>query len=500
MRGATLVATRQPHFRCRFPCVSRLRIVHCTAFAGSGLTVSDKMPIFMEKNDEKMKKTGLFLCLLLCGQGVVSAQESWPDGTPVEAWFSDTARAASESLGTPYEVTEYGVVRDSTRVQTEALQRVIDRAAAEGGGVIVIPKGVYLSGALFFPQGVHLHIEREGVLKGSDNIADFPIVDTRIEGQSLRYFAALVNADHADGFTITGPGTVNGNGERYWRSFWLRREVNPRCTNMDELRPRLIYISNSKNVRIENVTLKNSPFWTTHLYRCSYVRMLDVRTLAPAAPVKAPSSDALDLDACENVHVCGCYISVNDDAIALKGGKGPWADEAPENGPNRNILVENCIFGFCHSALTCGSECIHSRNVILHRCTVSGANRLLWLKMRPDTPQRYEYILVEEVDGEVLSMLYIHPWTQFFDLKGRKDIPLSRASHVTLRNIGRFRCDTFFDVAFDDTQYRLADFTFENLRVKAKNTECDRRCVAGFGWRNVELIPVEGEACAVPLE
>ena len=106
-----------------------------------------------------------------------------------------------------------------------------------GGGVIVIPKGTYLSGALFFKPKTHLHLEEGAVLKGSDDISNFPIIDTRMEGQSLKYFAALVNADKVDGFTLSGKGTIDGNGLRYWKSFWLRRKVNPQCTNMDELRP-----------------------------------------------------------------------------------------------------------------------------------------------------------------------------------------------------------------------------------------------------------------------
>lgn len=445
-----------------------------------------------------MKKWIPIICgLLLCGWGGVSAQERWPDGEPLDPWFADTVRMPV--CGPRYTVTEYGAVRDSTRIQTEVLQRVIDRAAGEGGGVVVIPEGVYLSGALFFPPGVHLHIERGGVLKGSDDIADFPVVDTRLEGRSIRYFAALVNADRADGFSLTGEGAIDGNGLRYWRSFWLRREVNPACTNLDELRPRLLYLSRSNDVTIEGVTLRNSPFWTVHLYKCARVRLRGLTILAPSKPVKAPSSDAVDLDACENVHVAGCRISVNDDAVSLKGGKGPGADRMAENGPNRNILIEACDFGFCHSALTCGSECVHARNVWMRRCRVTGANRLLWLKMRPDTPQIYEYVTVEEIEGSARSLLYIHPWMQFFDLEGGTEPLLSRASHVTLRGI-RFECDRFFDVVFDEGQYLLSDFTFENLCVEAKNTDCDRSRIPGFGWRDVKLETVAGEAGEVPLE
>ncbi|MCM1151832.1 MAG: glycosyl hydrolase family 28 protein [Alistipes sp.] len=432
-----------------------------------------------------MEHLRTILCaVFFFGLGQVQA-DVFPDGTPVDPWFECRDKVDPAGLGERFVVTDYGVVRDSTLVQTAVLQAVIDRAAAQGG-VVVIPEGVFLSGALFFRPGTHLHVEKGGVLKGSDDISDFPIVDTRIEGQSLRYFAALVNAEGVDGFTISGEGIIDGNGERYWRSFWLRREVNPDCTNMDELRPRLVYISRSKRVRLQDVTLRNSPFWTTHLYRCDFVRLLDLRILAPAEPVRAPSSDAVDLDACTHVHICGCYMSVNDDAVALKGGKGPWADSDPTNGGNRNILIEDCTYGFCHSCLTCGSEAIHCRNIVLRRCRVDRADRLLWLKMRPDTPQLYEHILVEEISGNARSFLFVKPWTQFFDLKGREDIPMSQALHITMQHID-LDCDTFFDAVQADDQYRLSDFVFRDLRIRARDRSCRRDFIPRFVWSEVEL-------------
>lgn len=430
-----------------------------------------------------MKLLTLLCSALLCLQA--GAQEKFPDGTPIPDWFRDAEVVDIATLGTAYRLTDHGVQRDSTLLQTERIQAVIDLAAGNGGGVVVVPEGTYLTGALFFKPGTHLHIEEGGVLKGSDDISDFPIVDTRIEGQSLKYFAALINADRVDGFTLSGKGTINGNGLRFWKSFWLRRKVIPKCTNMDELRPRLVYISNCNDVQLSGVRLMNSPFWTTHLYRCNHVKLLGLHIFAPAAPVKAPSSDAVDIDACTNMLLKHCYFSVNDDAIALKGGKGPWADTDPNNGSNLNIIIEDCTYGFCHSALTCGSESIHDRNIVLRRCTLNEASRLLWLKMRPDTPQHYEYILVEEIKGNAKSFLFVKPWAQFFDLKGREDMPLSYSNNITMRNI-ELECDTFFNVQPSE-QYRLRDFTFENLDIKAKDGSCDTSQIDDFKIRNVRV-------------
>ena len=198
----------------------------------------------------------------------------------------------------------------------------------------------------------------------------------------------------------------------------------------------------------------------------------------------------------------GCYLSVNDDAIALKGGKGPWADKDENNGGNYNIIVEDCVYGYCHSALTCGSESIHDRNIILRRIKISNASRLLWLKMRPstmdqarillhlkmrpDTPQKYEYILVEDIEGDARSFLYVKPWRQFFDLQGREDTPYSYSNNITMRNI-KLKCNVFFDVNRSD-DYFLSDFTFENLDITAaKDGVLKADLIDGLKIKNVTI-------------
>lgn len=413
------------------------------------------------------------------------ANNRFPDGSPISDWFSQYEIVDINTMGKQYKITDYGVVNDSTLLQTEAIQSIINQAHKNGGGIIVIPKGVFLSGALFFKPSTHLHLEENSVLKGSDDISDFPVVMTRIEGQTLKYFPALINADNVDGFTISGKGTLDGNGLRYWKSFWLRRSWNPKCTNMDEMRPRVLYVSNSNNVQVSGITLKNSPFWTSHYYKCDNLQLFGLTILAPASPVKAPSSDAVDLDVCNNVIIKNCYISVNDDAIALKGGKGPKADIDDNNGGNSNIIIEDCEFGFCHSVLTCGSESIHNRNVILRRSTLDKSKRLLQLKMRPDTPQKYEYITVEDITGNVGSFLFIKPWTQFFDLKGETTIPLSYADNITMRNID-VECGKFFDVS-NSEQYKLSNFVFENLKISSSNYEVNTDFVENFILNNLEI-------------
>ncbi|MGN7705295.1 rhamnogalacturonidase [Chryseobacterium sp. 22543] len=404
------------------------------------------------------------LIFLLFSSGIKS-QDKFPDGSIIPKWFKENKPTDINKLGEKYILTNHGVKNDSTVLQTKQVQAVIDLAAKNGGGVIIVPKGTFLISSVFFKQGTHLHLENGAKLKGSDDISDFPVVETRMEGQTVKYFPALINADGLNGFTISGKGTLDGNGLRFWKAFWKRRQWNPKCTNMDEMRPRIIYISNSKNVQVEGITVKNSPFWSTHYYKSEFVKLLNLTILAPKEPVKAPSTDAVDIDACTNFLIKNCYMSVNDDAIALKGGKGPKADKTPENGENRNIIIEDNSFGFCHSVLTCGSESIHNYNVILRNSKVKGASRLLHLKMRPDTPQHYEYITVENITGNVKTFLYVKGWNQFFDLKGEERPKKSLANHILIKNID-ISCETAFDVEKSDL-YDLTDFTLENLKIKA---------------------------------
>lgn len=391
---------------------------------------------------------------------------SFPDGTPIDSWFFDTAVPTPQSLGKLYSLDAYGIADDG-KIHTEEIQNLIEQIYQEGGGVLTVPAGTYRTGALFFRPNVHLYVMENGILLGSDNILDYPVLDTRIEGESCKYFAALINADHCDGFTVLGSGTIDGNGERSWKSLWNRRKWNPACTNKDEQRARLIAVSNSSNLLFAGITLQNAQFWTTHLYKCDHAKYLNCRIMSPHEPVRAPSTDAIDLDACTDVLVKNCYMNVNDDAIALKGGKGPWADTAPENGSNERILIEDCHYGFCHGCLTLGSESIHCRNVLLRRIQVDSGYNLLWLKMRPDTPQHYEYIGVEDIRGEVTNFIQIRPWKQFFNLGDRKDIPLSYADHIAMRRC-QVRCKIQWHVQPDPSQYVLSSFTFADLDVTAE--------------------------------
>ncbi len=436
-----------------------------------------------------MKKTFKFLLSALALTTVPATAfadfKTFPDGSAVPKWFNNDKTPKIE--GKHYVITDYGVKNDSTILQTEAIQSVIDKAAENGGGIIRIPAGTYLSGSLFFKPGTHLHLDKGAKLKGSDAITHYKIIPTRLEGQTINYFAALVNADHCDGFSISGEGTIDGNGHRFYDEFWLRRKVNPKCTNLEALRPRMLYVSNSKDITVSGIKMVNSGFWTNHLYNCERIKYLGVTILAPTDGYpKGPSTDAIDLDVCQDVLISGCYMNVNDDGVCLKGGKGTWVDTIPGNGPAGRVIVDRCKFGKTNAGITFGSEAWNCSNVIMKDCEFNGTYHVLLFKMRPDTPQQYRNVWVEGAHGTVRNAVEVQTWTQFFDKVARDPMPMSIVDNVTFMN-AKLDCSRNFykDKKTDD--YELSNFTFSDIEATAPDTSFVTTNVANFKVENVSV-------------
>lgn len=394
-----------------------------------------------------------------------------------------------------YVVTEFGAVAGGEALNTAAIQRAIDAAAAQGGGTVVVPAGVFRSGSIFLKQGVALHLAGGAVLKGSEDIADYPKLNTRIEGHFEPWRMALVNARGLTGLRISGPGKLDGSGPVYWRAFWQRRKENPRCTNLEVERPRLMFIDRCTDVRIENTALEDSGFWNLHLYRCRDVVVERVRITIPSSTpeLRGPSTDGIDIDSSQRVTVRQCYISTHDDNIALKGSKGPFAGQDADSPPVEDILVEDTEVGDGNGLVTCGSEATIVRNVTVRNCVMTGGATLLTLKLRPDTPQHYENITIDGIrlagSGRLLN---VAPWMQFFDLKGQPP-PARQVNNIVLRNItGSYR---MFGTLSGNAGDVLRDITLENVDVQLKEDRFRLGPVENLVFRNVT---VNGKAFIPP--
>lgn len=138
-----------------------------------------------------------------------------------------------------------------------------------------------------------------------------------------------------------------------------------------------------------------------------------------------------------------------------------------------------------HGCLTLGSESVYDRNIVLRDIEVNRASRVLWLKMRPDTPQHYEYVTVENISGSTGSFLVVRPWTQFFQKEERADMPLSQCNNIVIRNIN-MDCNNFFDVGVSK-DYALKDFTFSNVTVTDKKEAFSKSLIENTKIDNLRI-------------
>lgn len=386
-----------------------------------------------------------------------------------------------------YNIAEHGAMGDGKTLNTKNIQAVIDDCAQNGGGIIIVPKGVFVSGALFLKRGVNIELQEGAVLKGSTNINDYPKLNTRIEGHFEPWRVALINGDSLEHVSISGAGMLDGSGEPFWREFYARRDADKKTTNLDVERPRLTFIQHSNDVKITGITFLNSGFWNLHLYHCQNVTVEYCRFQAPSGPKPyhhAPSSDGIDVDCSKDIAIRHCFFSVGDDCIALKGSKGPFALQAPGSAPVEGIEISDCIFEAGGGIVTFGSEATIVRNVVVQRCTTLGPT-VLRLKLRPDTPQQYENITMNDitlVDGG--AIFKISPWTQYFDLKGQAP-PKALVRNIKISNV-HGKGSSLGEIT-GHNQTTISDILVENVNVDLKTTNFQPGKVQNLQFRNVTV-------------
>ncbi|MDP9040186.1 MAG: glycosyl hydrolase family 28 protein [Acidobacteriota bacterium] len=274
--------------------------------------------------------------------------------------FSVTAHAA-----TLY-ANDTGAKGDGTTLNTVAIQRAIDTAAPRHDTVSFKP-GTYLTGALFLKSGVTFEIPEGVSLTGAQDLADFPELPTRIAGIEMTWPAALINVRDQHDVTITGKGTIDGNGQIWWKAYRdLRAAYEPKdlrwASDYDSKRVRLSLIQNSSNVHFGGgLLLKRPGFWTVQILYSHdvFVDGLTIRANAPATGtpgelLRGPSTDGIDIDSSHDIDVAHADIDNNDDALCLKSGRD--SDGLRVNRPTYNIKVHDSVIRRGAAAITIGSE------------------------------------------------------------------------------------------------------------------------------------------------
>jgi polygalacturonase len=255
-------------------------------------------------------------------------------------------------------VNEYGAKGNGSNLDTAAIQKAIDLAAAEAGTVTFEP-GKYLTGSLFLKSGVTLLVPEGATIIGSESPEDYPILPSRVAGIEMSWPAALVNVRDQQNVTITGKGTIDGNGAIWWKSYWdLRATYEPKglrwASDYDAQRPRLLLVQSSSKINVGGgILLKRSGFWTLQILYSHDVH-IDGVTIRNNEGGRGPSTDGIDIDSSRQVLVEHADIDVNDDALCLKAGRD--SDGLRVNRPTKDVVIRDSIVRSGAAAITIGSE------------------------------------------------------------------------------------------------------------------------------------------------
>ncbi len=296
-----------------------------------------------------------------------------------------------------FDITAFGAKGDGASDCTEAFRRAIDACAAAGGGRVVVPAGVYLTGAIHLKSNVNLHIAKGATVRFSTDPKSYlPLVYTRWEGVECMNYSPLIYAYRQENIAITGEGVLDGQGskEHWWPwkgqgqhgwkegmpqqkrgrdSLFAMAELGVpveqrRFGEGFYLRPNFFQPYECKNVLVQGVTFKNSPMWFLHPVLCENVSILNVTVQG-----LGPNNDGCNPESSKNVLIKGCYFDTGDDCIAIKSGRN--ADGRRINVASENIIVQQSSMKDGHGGVVVGSEISGGvRNVFVEDCVMDSPN------------------------------------------------------------------------------------------------------------------------------
>ena len=265
-------------------------------------------------------------------------------------------------------IRDYAALSKGGSDWTAAFAQAIDDMSQQGGGVLTVPTGVYPTGSIRLYDNMTLNVESGARIAFLQDDKAFPLIIGEYQGDVGLVHQSCIYAKDAKNITVTGYGTIDGQGE-YW---WDKTMAN----DLPYPRPHLICFHNCERVVIENVNLINSPVWTVHPLRC---RNVVCRGLNICNPYHSPNTDGIDPDGCQDVRISDCTIDVGDDCIAIKSG----TEKTPVKSCSERIIITNCHFIRGHGGVVLGSEMSGGvRNVVVSSCVFSGTDRGIRLKTR----------------------------------------------------------------------------------------------------------------------
>ncbi|MGK9119365.1 glycoside hydrolase family 28 protein [Olivibacter jilunii] len=408
-------------------------------------------------------------------------------------------------------VLDFGAKNDSSALATTAIKEAIAKASQAGGGTIYFPPGTYLTGPIHLKSNITLFIEAGAELCFSDNFDHYlPMVSSRWEGTMVTNFSPFIYAYEAENIRITGRGTLNGNGKKWWaysevhvknspESKWQKEfhKLNKNVLHPDLpgwvergfLRPPFIQPMYCKNVRIDGITIKNSPFWTVNPEFCDNVTIDGVTINNPPSP----NTDGINPESCSNVHISNCHISVGDDCITIKSGKDRSGRK--EARPAENYTITNCTMLSGHGGVVIGSEMSGDvKKIVISNCIFDGTDRGIRIKTA-----RGRGGVVEDIQVSNIVMKNIKQQAIVLDMQYAKTDrePVSertpRFSNIHLSNITAQGEQAGYLNGLEEMP--IENVSFSNMVMETK-TGFDIRASKGIVFSNVSVNPSTGPAIA----
>ncbi len=424
-----------------------------------------------------MKKPLLAVALLLAFVRLSAAADS----APVTWKSADAILARIKAPIFPardFSIVEQGAVGDGKADCTAAIAKAIAACNAAGGGRVVVPAGVFLTGAIHLKSNVNLHVsEGATLLFKTDPAAYLPVVHTRWEGTELMNYSAFIYAWEQENIAVTGPGTLDGQAgdDNWWE--WAKKgedkksRATPDVKLLNDLadrgvpvkervfgaghflRPSFFQPYRCKNVLVDGLKIRRSPMWEITPALCTnvIVRNLDIST-------HGPNNDGCDPDSCKDVLIENCIFDTGDDCIAIKSGRN---DDGRRVGvPSENLIVRNCTMKDGHGGVVIGSEIAAGcRNVFVENCIMDSPQleRVLRFKSNARRGGVLENVLARNITvGRVAEAIVT---VDFMYEEGAKGDQRPILRNVQLENVtAKATPRLFYIVGFDGV-------TIDNIRM-----------------------------------
>jgi polygalacturonase len=447
--------------------------------------------------------------LLIANLALVSSRE------PSLAWMNDVGAKSFPDTTNVYTVNDFGAINNGLILATEAIQQAIDKCAANGGGRVAFEPGVYLTGAVFLKSNVNLHIDKDVEIRGVIGLEEYPDIHTRVAGIMMDWPAAIINVLEQENVALSGTGTIHAQGRYHWERYWkMRTEYTPKglrwASDYDCKRVRTILVSDSKDVTVKDMHLKQAGFWTIHILFSSHITVDGVH-INNNIDGHGPSTDGIDIDSSSRILVQNCKIDCNDDNVCLKAGRD--ADGLRVNRPTEFVVVRNCISYQGGGLITFGSETSGGiRHVVVDNLEAYGTTTAIRLKSALSRGGELSDIYISNIRMENVRIplevtLNWNPsysyasvenevddlpdhWIKLLEPVAPEDgIPVFR--NVTLSNITATGAEMGLNVSGTAKSY-LENFTLKNIQITSK--EAGRLSYTkDWTFKNVEIISENGE-------